>query len=369
MRLDRTRVEELRARVEQEVEARGLASCQYALALDGDVLVSETVGDAPADARYVIFSCTKILAVAVVWQLLGEGSLDSELPVTTWWREFGQNGKDRITLEHVLAHTAGVPAGMVDPALFEDRDGRAAQIAAWPLQWEPGSRFEYHAFSAHWILAELIALITRLDHRAAIRERLLDPLGLPRLELGAAPDEQDDVQPIVACGDQATWDEMAAELGPELAERLAPFILPMLDAPEIDPMDNPVFGPIVTPAGLAAGVPAANAVSDAASLALLYQALLHNGKGLWENSMLRGCRQTVVNRHPTPFGEPVMRGLGVEISGEGQPHERARRIGSGFTSSSAFGHNGAAGRPAGPTRRRGCRSPSSPTDGIATPSE
>jgi CubicO group peptidase (beta-lactamase class C family) len=108
----------------------------------------------------------------------------------------------------------------------------------------------------------------------------------------------------------------------------------------------PIIGPILTPAGLAAGVPGGGAVSDAASLSLLYQALLHNDRALWDDDVLRDVRQRVVNRHRTFSGEPVMRGLGVEISGEGDPAERIRRIGSGFTSPSAFGHNGAGGQTA-----------------------
>jgi CubicO group peptidase (beta-lactamase class C family) len=343
MRLDKKKVDELRARVEQEVEERGLASCQYALGLDGEVLVAETVGDAPPDARYVIFSSTKILAVAVIWQMLGDGSLNADLPVTTWWPEFGKHGKDAITLSHVLSHSAGVPGGAVGPELYEDRQRRAEHIADWQLQWEPGSRFEYHGTSAHWILAELIARVTGVDHRQAIRERLLDPLGLSRLELGVPLEHQGDIQPIVPTGDHATWEEIAAELGPELAARVEPFVKPMLTA-VIDPMATPALGGFLTPEGLAAGVPGANAVSDAASVALLYQALLHNTKDLWNDDVLRYARQTPINRHPTFSGEPVMRGLGVEISGEGEPHERRRRICSGFTSPSAFGHNGAGGQ-------------------------
>jgi hypothetical protein len=36
--------------VQQEVEKAALTCCQYALAVDGEVVVSETLGSAPSDA-------------------------------------------------------------------------------------------------------------------------------------------------------------------------------------------------------------------------------------------------------------------------------------------------------------------------------
>jgi CubicO group peptidase (beta-lactamase class C family) len=340
MHLDRNHVDELKAGVERIVEDRGLASCQYALALDGEVLVSETIGAASADSRYRIFSSTKILAVSVIWQLIGEGQLDPSLTVASWWPEFGQHGKERITLEHVLAHSAGVTNGVVDEAAFDDRDARIEQIAGWALEWEPGTRFEYHGLSAHWILAELITRVTGGDHRQVIRERLLDPLGLTRLELGVPIERQGDVLPMAAAGSPATEEDMATIIDPALAKVVAPFLSQVPAVPE----DDPFLGPLISPAALAAGIPGASAVSDAASLALLYQALLSNGKGLWEPKTLEHATHTIVNRHPSPMGVPVMRGLGTEISGPGEVKERRQRLGSGYTSPSAFGHAGAGGQ-------------------------
>lgn len=338
--LDPHRLAELRARVEQEVVRRGLASCQYALALDGAVVVTETFGDAPPGARYVVFSATKIVPVAVVWQLLGEGLLDLDAPVVRWWPEFGRHGKEAITVADVLAHRAGLPSRALPVDAVADRTRRVAGMEAWEPEWEPGSRFEYHPFSAHWILVELIARVTGLDHRDAVRERLLDPLGLERLELGVPPERQGDVLPLVPTGEPATVDDLADELGPEVAQLLAP----MLDGLAGDPMDDPTIASLFTPTGLASGIPGAGAVSDAADLALLYQALLHDTGGLWEPDLLADLRQRVVSTEPHLFGVPAMRGLGIEISGEGPDHERRHRIGSGATSPATFGHSGAGGQ-------------------------
>ncbi|GAA2857433.1 hypothetical protein GCM10010517_15810 [Streptosporangium fragile] len=54
-------------------------------------------------------------------------------------------------------------------------------MAGWRLEWPPGSRCEYHAASAHWVLTEVAHRVTGQDYRQALRARVLDPLGLDRL--------------------------------------------------------------------------------------------------------------------------------------------------------------------------------------------
>ena len=107
--LDRGAVDALLARARRDIDDGLLPACQVALALDGEVLVNEAFGDADPDTRFTIFSATKPFIASLVWQLLGEGALTPEQPVADVIPEFGSHGKDAITLDHVLQHTAGFP--------------------------------------------------------------------------------------------------------------------------------------------------------------------------------------------------------------------------------------------------------------------
>jgi CubicO group peptidase (beta-lactamase class C family) len=345
--LDTDRVGELRAVVEAEVEKAGLPSCQYALGLDGDVVVSETIGAAPVDARYVMFSATKILPAAVIWQLIGEGRLDPAAPVADVWPEFAGGGKGGVTLAHVLSHTAGFPGGPLSAEESFDRDLRRAAMERWTLEWAPGSRYVYHAVSAHWVLAEIIATVTGLDFRVAIRERLLDPLGLDRLELGVPEHRRGDIVPIRSCGEEATPEELTDEFGPEVAALFMAFVEKFrgsVDAATAAAVAEVPEGPhfMQRPDILELGIPAGGGVSDAASMALLYQAFLHDPKGLWDPEVLKDATSRILNTHPDFLGVAAMRGLGVEIAGDDANNHR--RIGSGATSPAAFGHRGAGGQ-------------------------
>src|SRR5204863_9859825 len=87
------------------------------------------------------------------------------------------------------------------------------RFTSWRCNWEPGTRYEYHATSAHWVLAEVIERCTSSDFRDFVRTRVIDPLGLPGLQVGVPAAQQGDINDLVATGSPATPDELEAVLG------------------------------------------------------------------------------------------------------------------------------------------------------------
>jgi CubicO group peptidase (beta-lactamase class C family) len=290
-----------------------------------------------------MWSSTKPVVASVVWQLMGEDKLDPATRVAELWPEFAAHGKATVTIEHLLLHTAGFPEASVDLAVLDDRAARVRQMECWPLDWEPGTRWAYHGLSAHYVLAELVARVTGTDHRVALRERVLDPLGLSRLELGVPEARQGDVQAVVDTGEPAPAEEVAAALG---LHELPPELLALLNdaasgsaaaAATID------LHEYQAPAVLTAGVPGAGAVSDAASLALFYQGLLHDPYGVWDPAVLRDVTGNVRNRLAGPLlGVTAMRTLGLEVQGDDPT--ATFRSGFGVASAATFGHGGAGGQ-------------------------
>jgi CubicO group peptidase (beta-lactamase class C family) len=324
-------IEILAARARKEVDDGLLPSCQWAVARDGEVIAGETVGDVPAgdDTRYVIYSCTKAVTASAFWQLLAEGSVALTDRVVDHVPEFGSNGKDIITVEQVLLHTAGFPAAPLGPRSWGTREGRLEAFARWRLNWEPGSRFEYHPTSAHWVLAEILERVDGIDFREAIARRVLAPNGLDRLSVGVPEDEQGDVARPVNVGEPPTPAEWEAVLG-----------VPGFDLGEVT---DEALLLLSEPGGIAAGVPGGGGVSTAADLARFYQALLHDPKGVWDPAILADATGHVRNSFPDPqTGVPANRALSIVVAGDdGQAHMR------GFghsTSPSAFGHGGAGGQ-------------------------
>src|SRR5947208_15943930 len=265
--IDAGRLEELRTRVRREVDGGLLPSCQFALARDGKLAAFETVGDAGPETRYVIFSATKAFVASAAWLLIGDGSLDVDSRVADYIPEFATNGKDVVTVEQVMLHTSGFPRAPLGPPAWADRERRLEAFARWRLNWEPGTAHEYHATSAHWVVAELIERISGRDYRDFIHERVTGALGLPRV-VGIPPGDQDDIAELSLRGEPSSPDELEAIFGvPEL--------------PVTEVTDDALLS-FNRPDVRAVGVPGGGGVATAATVAPFYQALPPNPDEPWD---------------------------------------------------------------------------------------
>lgn len=326
--IDDAAVKTLLARARREVDDGLLPSCQVALAYDDELVAFEAYGDATTDTRYSVFSATKAFVAGAMWVLIGDGVIDVHSRVADLVPSFASNGKQRVTVEQVMLHTSGFPHAPLGPPLWSTRAGRRTAFAKWRLNWEPGSVYEYHATSAHWVLAEIIDVVTGGDYRDVVEQRVTAPAGLPRV-LGLAPDQQSDIAPLRLVGDSATAEEIKAVFGVDAlpATEVTPDALLRFDDPEVR----------------AIGVPGGGGCMRACDLALFYQAVLHNPEGMWRPDVIDDARSNVRNRLPErTFGYPANRTLGLFQAGDdGWANVR----GFGRTNSAAtFGHNGAGGQ-------------------------
>jgi CubicO group peptidase (beta-lactamase class C family) len=327
--IDAGRLDELRMRVQREIDGGLLPSCQFALAREGRLAAFETVGDAGTDTRYVIFSATKAFVASAAWLLMGEDNLDIDCPVAEYIPEFGTNGKDVVTVEQVLLHTSGFPRAPLGPPAWADRERRLEAFGRWRLNWEPGTQHEYHPTSAHWVLAELLERVVNRDFRDVVHDRVTGALGLPRV-LGIPPADQDGIAELSLCGEPASPEEMEAIFGvPELpVTEVTDEALLSFNRPEVR----------------AVGVPGGGGIATAATVALFYQALLHNSDKLWDPDVLADATGMVRNTFPDflALGAPANRTIGVVVAGD---DGNANKRGFGHTQSPrTFGHNGAGGQ-------------------------
>jgi CubicO group peptidase (beta-lactamase class C family) len=325
---DTDAIADLIARAQREIDEGRMPSCQLAFARNGKLALSVTLGDAAPESRYVIFSSTKPIVAAAMWILMGEGAIDVTRRVVDIIPEFAANGKDVITIEQVMLHTSGFPGAPFEPLEWDDREKRLARFESWRCNWEPGTRYEYHATSAHWVLAELIERITGTGFRDFVRTRVIEPLGLPGLQVGVRAAQQGDINELVATGERATPDELEAVLG-----------IRELPVTEVTTEALLRFN---APAVRAVGVPGAGGVATAADIALFYQALMHDPAGMWKPEVLADVTTHVRNSFPDYMGVPANRTLGLIVKGD---DERSGMRGMGRTvSARAFGHNGAGGQ-------------------------
>jgi len=170
--------------------ARGGAA-QLVVWRDGRLVVDEAVGCAP-DALFWTFSAGKPFTALAVHLLAERGRLDLDEPVAEYWPEFGANGKDRITIRHVLQHRSGLYA-----ARSVLRDGLA--MTSWARsvraietakpRWAAGEGPAYQVVSYGFLLGELIRRISGEPVDEFLAREFFEPLGLRDTYLGL-PDAQ-----------------------------------------------------------------------------------------------------------------------------------------------------------------------------------
>lgn len=305
-------LDELIGRAQGIVDDGVAPACQVAVARDGQLLAFETFGAATNESQFCAFSATKPIVASMVWLLIGEGLLTPEQRVAELVPEFGTHGKDVITLDQVLLHTAGFPNGPLLGA-GADPEVRRAAFADWPLEWEPGSRFEYHATSAHWVLVDLVERVTGLDFRDAIEQRVTAPLGLPRL-LGLPVETQQQVVDGVLIGAALAADAAEVE------------VLELANDPE----------------SRAAGVPGGGGLMTAATMVGFYQALLRNPDAQWDADVLEDATTTVRCTYDDPLlGVAVNRSRGLVLAGDDGLHQFRYGMFGKDCSPGTFGHGGA----------------------------
>jgi CubicO group peptidase (beta-lactamase class C family) len=300
------------AQARRDIDKGWLPACQLAVAREGELLVFETLGDATNDTRFCIFSATKPIVAAAVWQLIADGLLEVERPVADYIPEFADSDKSAVSVEHVLLHTAGFPNAPMSPEEGADPDARSRRFASWRLDFEPGTRFEYHAVSAHWVLIDLLERLGHQDYRDFIDARVTAPLGLPRL-LGIPPEHQPSIAPI-------TW------VGEGVGTAGAGDLSYRWDDPDL----------------VAIGAPGAGGVATAADIALFYQGLLHNPGKVWDPVILEDAKTHIRCTLPDPrMGIPVNRTLGLVVAGDDGMHTLRYGAFAEANSPGSFGHAGA----------------------------
>jgi CubicO group peptidase (beta-lactamase class C family) len=337
--IDPGKLRDLFDRAAREVREGLLPSTQIAVARHGKLAGMQTLGrvthqgrpaDASDDTLYVIFSCTKAITSAAAWLLIQEGALDTDERVADVIPEFGTNGKREVRVEQLFTHTAGFPQAPYAQREWHDRRKRLERFAQWRLNWEPGTRFEYHPTSSMWVIAELIERRSGSGYREFVRKRIAEPLGLEDLWLGLPREQHDRLADIVHVGDELTSEDF---------ERLG-FAMP----PETEVTEEMVQN-FNQAAVREAGVPGGGGTMTAADLALFYQALIsgcaHDGTRIWERETLDRALQVRTGELRDPlFGKAANRALGLVIAGGDGRNVR----GFGHTGSERmFGHGGAGG--------------------------
>lgn len=206
--LSAEQLDRIDALVEAEIEAKHLPGCVVAIGRTGGVGFLKAYGNRriepskeamTVDTVFDMASLTKPIATATSVMILVErGEVRLRNPVAAYIPEFGQNDKERITVEDLLVHRGGLIA---DNALKDYEDGPEK---SWERLFalstkSPGKRFVYSDVG-FLTLGALVERVSGKNVAEFATENIFAPLGMSEtgynpkkpLRERAAPSEKRD---------------------------------------------------------------------------------------------------------------------------------------------------------------------------------
>lgn len=256
------------------------------------------------DTPFLLYSASKAITAMVIHKLDERNVLHLEDRVADYLPEFGVEGKQYITLRHVLCHRAGIPnlpRDSLNLDLLEDPERLIEILCAIPRTSRPGRRLSYHAITGGFVLGEVVQRATGQDIREVLHKEIVEPLGFRWFDYGTGePDAvaRDAVTGLPVLPPFSWFFERVLGTGFENVVRLA---------------NDPRF--------LRGIVPSANVVANAEEVSAFYQCLLDGGQyegvRIFEPRTIRHAtaEQTYLEFDFT-LGLPLRYGLGFMLGGE-----------------------------------------------------
>ena len=129
------------------------------------------------DTVFDLASVSKLFTSLAVTQLVEEGKVDLETPVAAYLPEFAANGKQAVTVRHLLTHTSGFTSWLPLWSKYPDKASRIKAVMDQPLTNPVGSTYLYSDLN----LITLGVMVERLRGEPldrVVAERITGPLGM-----------------------------------------------------------------------------------------------------------------------------------------------------------------------------------------------
>lgn len=218
-------------------------------------------------------SAGKPLTALAVGLLRDNGALDFDAPVASIIPEFAQNGKDGITIRHLLMQAHGYKPPRTDWPR-QPRERVIETICEAPLVRgaAPGQFAAYDPQSGWYLLSEIVARVSGVPNHIFVKKELLDPLHCASASIGLDPDvwrREREAGELAVLHDTTHSARERLDLREEALPDLPPGERPPAPVPNPWPGDDGQRAGVHNPGGGALGHPR--------DLARIYQCLLDEG--------------------------------------------------------------------------------------------
>lgn len=179
-------IEELLGRYTKYGQFNGVAL----IAQEGEIVYKDGFGLANmewkipnrSETKHRLGSITKQFTAVMILQLVEQGKVKLNVPISTYLPDYPGSRGDIITIHHLLTHTSGTPNYTSFRAVFEgvSRDPYTPErfttfFSDSTLLFNPGERFAY-SNSGYFLLGVIIEKVTGKSYEQVLKDNITIPL-------------------------------------------------------------------------------------------------------------------------------------------------------------------------------------------------
>ena len=157
------------------------------------------------DTKFLIASVSKQFTSMMVMQLVSEGKVALDSPITAYIKDFPADPGKQLSIHRLLSHTAGLPhySGFQEidvdiwayAARYHPVSDYVQLIGKMKLESTPGTKYRYSSMG-YVLLGYLIEQVTGQSFNQVLQERICRPIGLKNTGFSYS----DEIVPMLAKG-------------------------------------------------------------------------------------------------------------------------------------------------------------------------
>lgn len=260
-----------------------------------------------------VYSTTKCATAICVLMLADKKIIDIDAPVADYWPEFAQSGKEKITIGHLLSHTAGLPGfdETLDNKDYYNWEKVTEALSRQKPWWDDRKRSGYHSVTFGFLLGEVLKRVSKKSIGRFLKEEITSPLDID-FYIGISDLERPRVAELIP---------LKRTFFLKFMERMMLFILRNTFFTQVSTNPITTVEDVMSKEWQSAEIPAANGHGNAGAVAKI-GAILANGGELdgvrfLSREIIEKTLESRTEGKDLVLGVPIKFGLGFAINDGG----------------------------------------------------
>jgi CubicO group peptidase (beta-lactamase class C family) len=161
--------------------------------------VTHCFGQATENSMFLLGSISKPICVTALMTLFDQNKFQLDDPLKKFIPQFTEDGRDKVTIQHLLTHTSGLPDQLPDNNSLRKKHAQLLEFVEHtirtPLEFAPGSKYQYSSMGI-MLAVEVARLISGVDILELVDRSVFRPSGMKHSSLGLGRFTIDDMVPV-----------------------------------------------------------------------------------------------------------------------------------------------------------------------------